>query len=200
MRHLSRISVTVCALLLLTGAARTDSRRQIVLIRSSDVTLHAEPDSLIGQYYTVSYALPDSLTSADLGQAILELFVDVRAKPRDGFLNEAPMLEVYALNQPPTGRFNPESLSPEGRALRAVAVGSGRRVVLDVTRLVRSHLDGAIENNGLIIGSLTGMREGVFTFVSGRLPEGAVGQLRVYRRHEFVPLHVPSEAGRSPGP
>jgi hypothetical protein len=53
-------------------------------------------------------------------------------------------------------------------------------VVLDVTRIVRSHLDGDFPNNGLIVGSVTGRREGKFTLVSGKLPEGAVGQLRFY--------------------
>jgi hypothetical protein len=58
---------------------------------------------------------------------------------------------------------------------------------------VRAHLDGTIGNNGLIVGSLTGMREGEFAILSGRLPQGAVAQLRVYRRHEFVPVEVSSE-------
>jgi len=53
-----------------------------------------------------------------------------------------------------------------------------------------------VENNGLIVGSLTGMREGDFVFVSGRFPEGAVGKLHVYKRHEFVRVDVPSEVSR----
>jgi hypothetical protein len=196
MTRLCNISISTLVLVTITGATPTDSSKQTVLIRSNDVTLRAEPDTTIGRHYTVVYTLPEDLTTDDLERAILEVSVDVSAKRRGDYFNPAPVFEVYALAEAYGESFDPEILHANGRVVRPVALGEGRRVVLEVTAIVRSHLDGSIENNGLIVGSLTGMREGDFVFVSGRFPEGAVGQLRIFRRHEFVPVEVPSEASR----
>jgi hypothetical protein len=43
---------------------------------------------------------------------------------------------------------------------------------------------GTITDNGLIIGSLTGLREGDFSLVAGRAGADAVGRVRVYTRRE----------------
>jgi hypothetical protein len=137
------------------------------------------------------------LTANELERAILEVSVDVSAKRRGPYFNPAPVLQVYALAEAYGESFDPEILHADGRVVRPVATGENRRVVLDVTEIVRSHLAGTTENNGLIVGSLTGMREGDFVFVSGRFPEGAVGRLRVYKRHEFMPVDVISETRRS---
>lgn len=190
---------TALAVGVLTGATPTDSNKQTILIRSSDVTVRVDPDTTIGRHFTVAYSLPQDLTGADLERAILEVSIDVTAKRRGDYVNPAPVFEVFALDEPYGEGFDPEILHADGRVVRPVALGESRRVVLDVTEIVRSHLDGTVENNGLIVGSLTGMREGDFVFVYGRFPEGAVGQLRLYRRHEFVPVEVPSEASRPAG-
>ena len=178
------IAAAVLAILTLTGTTPTDRTRETVLIRPADVTVHDEPDTTLGPYYTISYAWPDGLTSRLLDRAILEVFLDVSARPREEFLNPSPLLEVYALTEPLTGAFDPGHLERAGRALRPVAVGEGRRVVLDVTAIVRAHLEGRIENHGLIIGSLTGERDGAFTLRSGVLPQGAVGRLLLFKRME----------------
>jgi hypothetical protein len=198
MKRLSKISLILVGFIVLTGAAATDPRKQVVLIPSSDVMLRTDPDTTVGQYYTVSYSLPEGLTSADLERAILEVYVDVSAKARGEYVNEAPVLEVFALKGPFRRFLDPDALDPKTRAGRPVVAGAGRRVLIDVTGIVRAHLEGTIENHGLVVGSLLGMREGEFTLLSGRLPQGAVGRLRVYRRHEFVPVEVTSkDAGLS---
>jgi len=182
MWRLIKLSAIATALVVLTGAARTQTERELILIRSSDVTARAETDTSIGQYYTLSYQLPTDLPSERLDQAILELDVDVRAKSRDEYVNEAPVLQVYALHEPYTGVVEASSLDTLTYATRPVALGNNRRVLLDITRIVRAHLTGALDNNGLILGSLTGMREGDFSLVSGRLATDAVGQVRIYTR------------------
>ena len=178
------IAAAVLAVLVLTGTTPTDRMRETVLIRPADVTVHDEPDTTLAPYYTISYAWPDGLTSRQLNRAILEMFLDVGARPREEFLNPSPLFEVYALTEPLTGAFDPGRLERAARAVRPVAAGEGRRVVLDVTAIVHAHLDGRIENHGLIIGSLTGERDGLFTLQSGRLPQGAVGRLLLFKRIE----------------
>ncbi len=193
MKLLGKISMLVLGFAVLTGAAPTDSRKQVVLIRSSDVTLRTDPDTTVGRYYTLSYSPPEGLTSADLDRAVLEVYLDVSAIARGEYVNEAPVFEVYALKEPFGSSLDPETLDRNTRAARPVGAGSDRRIVIDVTQMVRAHLHGTVENNGLVIGSLTGMREGQFVLLSGRLPEGAVGQLHVYRRHVFSPSAVTRE-------
>jgi hypothetical protein len=188
------------AFVVLTAAVRTDPNQQVILIRSNDVTLRTDPDTTLAAYYTVSYSPPGDLQSGELQRAILELYVDVSAKSREDYRNEAPVLEVYALTEPFSDVLDREKLDEASRVVQPVAAGEGRRVVLDVTRIVRSHLNGRLENNGLVKGSVTGMREGEFALVSGRLPGGAVAQVHVYRRHEFVPVEVPSELGETTRP
>lgn len=186
MRSVGRISLVAFALVVITGATPNGPMKKTVLIRSSDVTLHVEPDTTIGQLYTVSYSLPDELVAERLERALLEVFVDVRSKVRDGYTNEAPVLEVYALAEPFGDRFERKKLDPKTRAVRPVALGAGRRVVLDITGIIRSQLSGELGNYGLVIGSVSGMREGEFGLVAGRLPEGAVGQIRYYQSMQAV--------------
>ncbi len=107
--------------------------------------------------------------------------MDVRAKARDGYVNEAPVLEAFALTQPFAGTLSVENLDTTTRAVSAVALGRSRRVLLDVTGIVRANLTGRMSNYGLVLGSVTGSRDGDFTLVSGRLPDSAVGRLRIYR-------------------
>ena len=197
MRRLAMISAMFTVLILGTAAAPTDPDRHVILIQPGDVELHAEVDSTLGSYYTISYSLPEGISGEELDRALLEVYVDVSAKLRgEGYTNEAPVLEVYALTQPFAGSLNLEILDRSSRVVRPVGADAERRVVVDVTSIIRSHLSGAIQNNGLIIGSVTGMREGEFILSSGKLPQGAVGKIVIYRRHEFVPSDVPSESGQ----
>ena len=200
MKNLAKLLALIFWFIMLTGAVGTDGTNQTILIRSNDVALHTDPDTTIGHYYTVAYTLPENLSSEDLDHAILEVFVDVSAKARGEYFNEAPVLEVYALTGPFSGILNLETLDRPTGVVRPVVAEDNRRVIVDITNIVRSHLDGTLENNGLIFGSLTGMREGEFTFVSGALPEGAVGQVRIYPRNQFVPMEVRSDRSQDTDP
>ncbi len=170
----------VIGLTVLTGAAATGSRKQVVLIRPNNVEHHADPDTTVGGYYTVTYSAPQGLLSADLDRVVLEMYVDVSSIAREEYVNEAPVFQVYALREPFGSILDPETLDSSTRAARPIAAGSVRRIVIDVTQIVRAHLQGTLENYGLVIGSLTGMREGEFVLLANRLPEGAVGQLHFF--------------------
>jgi hypothetical protein len=175
--------VTLAAGLFLTArAAPSDAGRQLLLIRSGDATAHTEADTSIGRYYTLAYPLPEALSSESVELAMLELYIDVRAKVRDGYVNEAPVLEVYALTEAWAGAVDPAIMDWQTGAVRPVALGEDRRVLLDVTDIVRAHLAGRVGNHGLILGSITGRRDGDFRLVSGALPGDGVGQLRLYTR------------------
>lgn len=197
MNRLKIIGAATIGIALLTGTTVTDATKQIVLINSGDITLRTDPDTTVGAYYTVSYSAPEGLTTDNLERVILEVYLDVSAKAREEYVNEAPVLEVYALKEPFVSRLEPESLDRATRSVRPVARGAGRRVVIDITSIVRAHLQGTLINNGIVIGSLTGMREGQFTILSDRLPDGAVGRIFIYQRHQFSPRRPPTDRNRN---
>jgi hypothetical protein len=173
-------AVGLPALFLSTTIIAREPVKDSVLIRASDVSTHAESDTTLARYYTISYSLPAGLNAASIDRAVLEIVVDVSAKRRGEYINEAPVLGVYALTQPFTGVVDGEILDHTTRAVRPVAAGQARRVKLDVTRIVRSHAGGA-SNYGLVVGSVTGMREGEFAICSNAFPEGAVARLSLYK-------------------
>lgn len=180
-----RFMVLALAWVVLTGAdAVSPAEKTSVMIRANDVAARSEQDPTIGQYYTIQYALPEKLTGQQVERAILELYVDVRAKAREDYVNQAPTLEVYAPTEALTGGVEIESLDGETRAGRPVALGEGRLVRIDVTKIIRAHLSGALENDGLVIGSLSGMREGDFTVIENRFPDGAAARLNIYARDQ----------------
>ncbi len=182
MMAIIRWTAVALGLVVLTGGASDRSRTEFLSIRSSDVTARTETDASIGQSYTTTLPLPADLTASDLDRAILEFYVNVNAKSRDAYVNETPLIEVYALTSPFSGTLAFDRVDTRTRVARPVTLGRGHRVILDITPIVRGQLSGRITNHGLVIGSLTGPREGDYTLVSGRLPDSAVARVRIYRR------------------
>jgi hypothetical protein len=52
----------------------------------------------------------------------------------------------------------------------------------NVAIVTMAELAGQLQNYGVVLGSVTGSREGDFTLVSGHLPGSAVARVRVYGR------------------
>jgi hypothetical protein len=176
----NRIVIVAVSCFVLAGAVAAPPFEKIsVMIRGVDVEAHAGPDSTMGQYYTVQYALPEALESEQVDRAILELYVDIQAKNRQEYVNEAPVIEVFALTESPERGVDPEILDSATGAGRPVALGEARHVRIDITDIVRAHLGGILANNGLAIGSFSGMREGNITMVAGRFPDGAIAMLSI---------------------
>jgi hypothetical protein len=170
--------------LLTASTAVVPSEQITVMIHQNDATARAEEDTTVGQYYTVQYTLPQGMTAGQLDRAVLEFYVDVRSKDRDGYVDAAPMLEVFAAAGALQGDVDAEDLDIDTRAGRPVALGDGRLVRIDVTKIVRAHVSGNLTNNGIVIGSMTGMREGDFTIATDRFPGGAVARLNIYTKAE----------------
>lgn len=164
--------------MLLVGAA--PARRQLILIRESDATARTEADTTLGRYYTLSYTLPDGISSHAVDLAILELYLDMRAKARENSTNEAPVVDVYALKRAYAGTVGTEDIDAGTHVDRPVALGSRRRVLIDITSIVHAHLDGRIANRGLVVGSLTGQRDGDIQLRTDVLGGHVVGRVRIY--------------------
>jgi hypothetical protein len=54
--------------------------------------------------------------------------------------------------------------------------------VLDITKIVRAQVAGELSNDGVVLGTVTGARDGDFRLVEGLLGEGVVGRIRLYEK------------------
>jgi hypothetical protein len=156
------------------------SQERSITLAANDVATHASLDGSLGAYYTVVFNVPAAPEGARLDHAVLELYLDVSSKARDGYENDTPVLEVYALTGDFDGALDPGHFDLTTRVTRPLLVGEDKHIVVDVTPIIRSFLAAPSTNHGLVIGSLNGMREGDFTLKSGRLPESGLMRLRVY--------------------
>ncbi|HET6348473.1 MAG TPA: hypothetical protein VFH88_05245 [Candidatus Krumholzibacteria bacterium] len=176
-------NVTLVAVAVMAFSTSPSSRpipgRMVVPIRAAAVAVHAENENN-GRYYTVQYALPVGLAKEELEHAYLELYVDVETKDRGGAFDDTPVLQVYPLKRPSTGAVEAKDLEKSVRAGRPVAVGEGRHVIVDITRIVEAQITGRIANSGIVVGSVTGLRDGDFRIVPGRFDGNALAQLRIY--------------------
>ena len=152
----------------------------VVTLTSQQMTVH-EVQGDLGDYYTLSVALPE-LHGRELLGAYLEFYVDADAIEVEGRANDAPSLDVFALAQAHQGAVSEAEFGAPALAPGLVMSGESRRVVRDITGIVRGWFADPQSNHGLILGSLTGERDGVFTVKSGVLGDGVVARLIVHHR------------------
>jgi hypothetical protein len=166
--------------LCVVAVAPVQAERTVVAIGSQQLTVHE--DGELGDYYTLSLAVPGVLDGQELLGAYLEFYVDVDAMEIGDMVDEAPWLDVFALTQTHGATVDPEEFGTPAAAPGAVIRGESRRVLRDITEIVRGWMAAPQSNHGLIVGSLTGVRDGLFTVKAGVLGEGVVARLIVHHR------------------
>jgi hypothetical protein len=111
----------------------------------------------------------------------LELYFDVESREVDGYLDETPFLEIYTLNQEFAGELDPSQFTTRtSPTVRNVVVGQNRRVVIEITEIVQSYIDNPSGNHGLIIGSLTGNRSGLFSIKTGMFANAGIAKITFF--------------------
>lgn len=156
---------------LLAGAVQT--RADDLLVVGASVQEYAHGVTL-ARTSTLRFSLPTG--GATTERAILEFFADASAKVRDGYINEAPLVEIYVL---PSGEsFAPEKIDRSLSVRHPVSLGTGRHIFVDVTSLVR-RFGAANEELTLVIGSMSGMQEGDFRVRNDVFGDGVVAKLRL---------------------
>jgi len=167
--------VSIATTVAFVGQACAD--RTTIWLSTTDVSTHKPQDSTLGDYYIVKFQLPASLRSADLKAAFLEFHANVSAKSFDGWVNETPVVEAYALTARHTAQLDPTKFRKPSPAVRNVRTGENRRIRLNVTEIVLYLLDNPAGNHGLAVGSFRGQREGMFEIKTNVLPNNAVARL-----------------------
>jgi hypothetical protein len=186
------IMLTGCVSVASVGNS-AENDQQTIVVKGNEVSTYTPSDAAYGNHYVIQFQVPTLPPGETIESALLEFYVDAASRSRqidlftgtDSALtmtydNDVPVIEVYALTGAMGAELDPSRLDSESRTIRPVLVGSRRYVQMDVTPIVRAFAANPGRNRGLVIGSVSGMREGAFTLLSGVLADGAVARIRLY--------------------
>lgn len=156
------------------GVDASSARRSIELRDCGlDMETLTEASAALGPLFVLTFT-PPSARGAAVDRVLLELRIDVASMNRNGYLDPAPLLEVALLDGWTAGSAS------TGRVVRRpVAIGTSRRVIVDITPLVRLNNERGLSSCRLVVGSLTGLRQGDFKLHRGDWPGAGFGRIRV---------------------
>jgi hypothetical protein len=169
-----RTMITVLAATIMMGALSASADRYTVNLGDAEIITVQDATPGLGDYFVLQLQPPEGISAQALRHAVLEVYVDASARVIEGYEEETPMFEIHALDGPMTAGLNPALFRAQSTpSVRNVVVGSARRVVIDITEIVRDHLIAPGSNYGIVMGSLTGARAGLFTLRDDRLGDAA---------------------------
>jgi hypothetical protein len=171
--------MVLALLFCLAGVARAELRKVEVPLSSEAVTAHTAPDPSGSIFYVLTVEVPASLTAVEIKSALLDLYADVSSNAVDGWVNDSPVIELYALKNPYSEDLDLSKVHGQSAALKPVQVGEARRVVLDVTSIVQAWAKDPELNHGMILGSFRGMKEGVCSIRNDRLIPGELARITI---------------------
>ena len=188
-----RISLsTVFGALVLTtiGFESVEARKHVISVGTGDVTTYSPSDTSLGEYYTMSLQIPASIRERDVEAAWLEFYVDAQSRPRTFYsaidstekthIRNTPVIEVFALNGDFSGQLDSTQLGTTTQRVRPLVLGQDRLVRVEITSVIRSFIRDPSTNHGLIIGSLTGTRDGKFGLRTDKYSNGTAAQIRIH--------------------
>jgi hypothetical protein len=185
MRCISLITaiLTMAAVVVWAGNVATE---HVVSIGSVNVTGYPAAREGTGKYYTLNFQLPEIESAMTLETAHMEFYVDAASFARGdfrwvdedsvehvGYATKAPLIEIYELRSSIEGSVKDEQLEKTTMACVPVAVGSNRRVLVDISPIVRSFMANPSENRGIVVGSFAGEQDGDFTLKDGEFRDGS---------------------------
>jgi hypothetical protein len=88
-----------------------------------------------------------------------------------------PVLEVYALTALYGGQIDPSKFDRPTGTVRNIPPGNNKKVMVDITGIIKKYLENASSNYGLIIGGLEGLSNGTFSWKSNSFPSGKAAKI-----------------------
>jgi hypothetical protein len=149
----------------------------IAELTTTDVRSVSPQDTTLGRFYLVAIDVPEVFSGKTIVAAVLELNMDAESKDVNGFVNDTPILEVYALNGELLDEADPKKFIMPSSMRRNIRVGEDRRIRIDISEVVRDFIENPSNNHGLVLGSLSNSRDGLFTVRSSR---GIMGKITYY--------------------
>jgi hypothetical protein len=176
---LCKFAVGVLAVLtvLAVGFDRAEADRHIVELGSNDVKAVTPLNSELGKFYTVVLEIPAVLNNKELLKAFLEITVDVSARNTGDYVDDTPVLEVYRLTEDFDGVLDTNKIERSSPMRRNIRTGTDRKIRIDVTEAVKAFIANPSLNHGLILGSFTGSRDGLFDIKSSG---GTVAKIKYF--------------------
>jgi hypothetical protein len=160
------IPVVILAAVAILCAGPAQAGRSVVNLKSNEFTTVIPKDVKLGKIYTVAIDVPNAVKNTELLKAFLEIKADVSSVSVGDYVNDTPVVEVYSLTDDFDGVFNSEILRIQSPVRRNVRVGQDRTIRIDITSIAKEFIADPSTNHGLIVGSLTGSRDGVFNVKS----------------------------------
>lgn len=162
MKNMWMLSLTTIAAISLTTSS-VHAGKKVVYFSATDVAQREAVQSGYGDYFLLHFDVPEDMT--EIRHAYLEFYVDAAARESLGEVtNDSPIVEVYALKESLSGPLDENQFRTVSRPMvQNVRVGQNRRVVVDITEIVQLFKSDPTKNFGIVIGSLTGTRDGIFT-------------------------------------
>jgi hypothetical protein len=163
--------IVLVAVLLLIVSVESYAEKHIVEIGSDVLTSITPVDESLGNYYVLQLDIPNVLTGKEFLGAFLEFTADVSARSINEYTNDTPVLEVYALSENYNNELDPSKFETPSPMKRNIPIGNNRNVKIDIKEVVKELMSNPNNNHGLVLGSLTNTRDGLFTIKSsnGRL-------------------------------
>jgi hypothetical protein len=177
LKNVAFVLAVIAASSLFVGASVANAARYAVDLTAEHLAAYGASTDESAEYYTLGLPIPEVIRGKELYGAYVELYVDVESVEKDGPVVDTPVLEVFALKSAFAGQVDEQQLGAPAFGPRNVARGEDRRVIFDVTDIVRTYLEDPASNHGLIFGSLTGIRSGRFTVKSGVLGRDAIARI-----------------------
>ncbi len=175
MKRIQLLSMIVVGWVLGLNVTAADASHVTVPVTTSGMA-SASVDSR--PIYVLSLEVPEAVSGKRLDTALLEFYVDAALVSGEE-VEHTPSIDVRALTATysPTGEL--ASSAALGRA-RPVSVGSGRKVVVDITDIVKAWIASPSSNHGIVVGSLGGSKAGDFTMRSDVLGGGKVATVTFF--------------------
>ncbi|MHC4060673.1 MAG: hypothetical protein ACYSR6_03545 [Planctomycetota bacterium] len=180
----TKLAVLISLVLVIASAQIALAERYAVELGANELNAVSPKDTTLGNYYVVKVGVPDVLDGKELFKAILELTVDVAATEVEGCPNETPILEVYALTDEMENELDSSKFKTPTPLRRNIRVGNNRHIRMDITQIVKDYIKNPENNHGLVFGSLSNSRDGLFTVKSSG---GALGVI-IATRSDSHPL------------
>ncbi len=167
--NMLRILLACSLLFVVAWPQRASAGNEVVDLGSGSVTSRTPAAGGLGKFYVVQVSLPPNMEPQDLEEAYLELYVDAASSLDVTYSSGQALIEVYALSGSVGTEITPTKLVTETRTVRNVRLGEDRLVRINIGSAVRYLLNNREANHGLVIGSLTGGRNGLFELRRGKL-------------------------------
>jgi hypothetical protein len=147
------------------------AERIAVAVDANSLTTITPQEEGLGNYYLLQIDVPEKLNGKEFLGAFLEFNADVAARSINDYINDTPVLEVYALSEDYGNELDPSKFNTNSLMRRNIRSGNNRSIKIDIKKIVKDVMSNPQNNHGIMIGSLTNSRDGLFTIKSsnGRL-------------------------------